>query len=480
MVLMMACVLLLGLAAASAEEGKIPITTSSEKALELYLQGRELQDNLRLQESLRYLREAVSVDPFFALAYLGLSRAEPTVSGFFDTYNIARALVDSVSKGEQLMIRGFEAGVNSDPVKQRGFYSKLTARFPKDERAHTLLGNHYFGQQEYQLAIRSYDHAIAVDPQFPPPYNQLGYAHRFLGDYANSETAFKKYIELIPDDPNPYDSYAELLLKMGNFDQSIEYYQRALAVSSHFVASHVGIATNLNFIGKHAQARTRLRELYDMARNDGERRAAIFGIAVSYADDGELDKALQEIDKQYILAENNDDTPSMAGDLVLMGNILLEMGKPDEALMKYDKSMKLMKGSELAKEVIDNAIRGHVYNSGCVAVAKGDLETAKEKAVEYEEQVKALQIPLQIRRSHGLHGLIALAEENYDIALDEFRQANQQNPYNLYRVALAFHGKGNNEKAQEWCRMAADFNALNNLNYAFMRKKARDMLGSMQ
>ena len=28
-----------------------------------------------------------------------------------------------------------------------------------------------------------------------------------------SEKAFEKYIELIPDDPNPYDSYAELLMQ---------------------------------------------------------------------------------------------------------------------------------------------------------------------------------------------------------------------------------------------------------------------------
>ena len=50
----------------------------------------------------------------------------------------------------------------------------------------------------------------------------LGYAYRQEGDYANAEQAFKKYIELIPNDPNPYDSYAELLLKMGKFDESID------------------------------------------------------------------------------------------------------------------------------------------------------------------------------------------------------------------------------------------------------------------
>ena len=48
--------------------------------------------------------------------------------------------------------------------------------------------------------------------------------------YANAEKAFQKYIELIPKDPNPYDSYAELLLKMGRFEDSIAQYRKALEI----------------------------------------------------------------------------------------------------------------------------------------------------------------------------------------------------------------------------------------------------------
>ena len=63
---------------------------------------------------------------------------------------------------------------------------------------------------------------------------------------------FKKYVELIPADPNPYDSYAELLLKMGRFDESVANYQKALAIDSNFSSSRIGIATNLMYEGKHA------------------------------------------------------------------------------------------------------------------------------------------------------------------------------------------------------------------------------------
>ena len=77
-------------------------------------------------------------------------------------------------------------------------------------------------------AIEQLKKAPELAPNYSPAYNMLGYAYRQAGDYANAEQAFKKYIELIPNDPNPYDSYAELLLKMGKFDESIEQYRKAL------------------------------------------------------------------------------------------------------------------------------------------------------------------------------------------------------------------------------------------------------------
>ncbi|MGB2696889.1 MAG: tetratricopeptide repeat protein, partial [Candidatus Zixiibacteriota bacterium] len=461
------------------EEGKVPITTTSEEAREYYLQGRDLFEKLRAQESLQFFENAVGEDSEFAMGYLFLSLAQPTTKGFFEKLNKAVALAAKVSEGERLWILGVEAGVNGFAMRQREYYQKLVAAYPKDERAHNLLGNVYFGQQEYKLAIEEYLKATEIAPDFSQPYNQLGYAHRFLGNYSGAERAFKKYIQLIPDDPNPYDSYAELLMKMGKCDKSIEYYQKALSVDPNFVASHVGIATNLNCKGDHQDARKQLQKLYDMARNDGERRAAHFATAVSYVDEGDMDRALEELNKQYALAEKINDASSMAGDMALMGNILLETGRFDEALAKYNKAVKIIEESDLSEEVKDNTRRGYLFNTARVALKNKDFATAKAKSEEYRKQVKAINNPFQIRLSHELAGMIALEEKNYDKALEELQQANQQNPYNLYRMALAYEGKGDKQKAKELCMTAANFNALNSLNYAFMRKKAQQMVDLM-
>ncbi|MGH7597851.1 MAG: tetratricopeptide repeat protein [bacterium] len=473
------CALPLVFAGFTGNGKKVPITTSSQEARELYLKGRDLQERLQGQESLQYFEKAIAQDPNFGMAYLNFAANQPTAKGFFEQLNKAVALADKVSDGERLWILGFQAGVDGHPMKQREYYQKLVAAYPDDERAHNLLGNYFFGQQEFAQAIEEYKKVTAIAPNFSQPYNQLGYAYRSLENYADAEKAFQKYIKLIPDDPNPYDSYAELLLKMGRFDESIKQYQAALSYNPNFVASYIGISTDLCLQGKHADARAQLQKLYDIARNDGERRAALFAKTVAYIDEGNTELALAEMDKQYALAEKINDAPAMSGDLGAMGNILYESGKYDEALAKFEKSLQLIEASNLSAGVKENAKRAYLYNAGRVALMKKDLATAKAKAEEFRAQSEAAKNTFQIWLAHELAGSIALAEKNYDQAIAHFQKANQQNPYTLYRLALAYEGKGDVKNAKESYKKAARFNALSNLNYSFMRKKAEQKLAAI-
>ncbi|MFZ1947502.1 MAG: tetratricopeptide repeat protein [bacterium] len=465
--------------AVGAEKGKIPITTKSETALGYYLGGRDLVERLRGQDAREYFEKAVAEDPDFAMAHLSLGLVSTTTEGFFGNLAKAKALVDRVSEGERLMILGTEAGAIGLPLKQRDYYKKLVAAYPEDERALNLLGGNYFALQDYFLAIEQYEKARMVEPEHSPTYNQLGYCRRFLGDYSGAEKAFQHYIQMIPDDPNPYDSYAELLMKMGKYDESIELYRKALAVDSNFVASRIGIASDLNFKGRHEAARAELDKLYAMARSNGERRAAHFARAVSYVDQGDMAGAVAELEKQYALAEAIGDAGAMAGDLGAMGDVLCESGKFDEALGKYQLAHKLIKESDLSDQIKSNADLTLLYTTGYVAARTGNLAEARVKAREYLKGAEALGNPNFVRLAHQLLGLIALEDKDYKKALKEFEQTSQQNPYTLYRVALAYNGAGDTAKAKEFAEQAANYNALNNMAQGYVRAKARQLAASL-
>lgn len=456
----------------SSAAGKIPITTSSEEARKAFLQGRDLNEKLLIQDSITHFDKAISLDPNFAWAELSRANVSPTGKEFFDHLKKAVSLADKASNGEKLLILSTEAGANGNPVKQKEYLDQLIAAYPNDERANFALAGYHFGQQEMPQAIQYYKKATELEPKFSSAFNLLGYAYRQNEEYANAEGAFKKYIELIPNDPNPYDSYAELLLKMGKFDDSITQYRKALSIDQNFINAHQGIAMALLYKGKGSEAAAELQKITDKARSDAERRTALFALTVVDVDSGKWDKALADVDQQYALGEKTNDVPGMTGDLQLKGNILLEMGKHDDAKAQFEKGLKMTEASSLSQEIKDNARLFHHYNLARVALGKKDLPAAKREGDAFRTGAEAKKNAAQMRQVHQLIGLIALEMKDYEKAVSEFQQANQQNPYDLYRLCQAYQGKGDAGQAKTFCGKAANFNSLPAINYAFVRTKA--------
>ena len=461
-------------AVTTGNRGKIPVSTSSEEARQLHAQGLELADQLRPHQARQLFEQAVAKDPNFAMAHYDLALTSPSAKATTEHLNRAAALSENASEGERLTILSFQAFSNNDPAKALEYSKQLVAAYPEDARARTGLGvTYFFGQQDYGNAREELQKATEIEPNFSPAYNMLGYSHSALGDYPEAEKAFKKYIELVPNDPNPYDSYGELLLKTGQFDESVAQYQKALSIDPHFVGSHFGIAANLMYQGKHDQALAQAQKLDAAAQNDGNRRFALFTKALVYADQGKTDAALKQIQKEYALAEKISDTTTMSGDAETMGNILLNAGRPDEARRRFEQALNLIAKSSRAQEVKDDAALAHHYNLGRVALAKKDLATAKTEAAAYLEGAKAKENEFRTREAHKLAGMIATQEKNYDQAIDELGQADQLDPSVLYATGLAYQGKGDQTKAKELFRQAAELYSLPTLNHVFVRAKAR-------
>jgi tetratricopeptide (TPR) repeat protein len=381
------------------------------------------------------------------------------------------ALAGKVSEGERHLILALEAGLKGDPKGNLTHLTELVRLLPNDERAHTLLGNLYFGRQDYEKAITHYVKATSLNAEFSTPYNQMGYAYRFLERFTEAEAAFKKYTQMIPGDPNPYDSYAELLMKTGRFDESIKAYEKALEIDPNFVNSHVGIGSNALARGKPDQARAAFAKLAKVARTTGERRLARFWTAAAYVHEGATDKAIAELTAGYALAEAEHDAGTMSGDLVQMGDVLREAGRLDDARTKYTKALTMVNESQLPEEVKAATRRNHVFEEARLAAAGKDLATARTKAMDYEKLVAPRNAPFEIRQQHELAGLIALLEGRYPAAVKEFDLANQRDPRVIYLAAVAAHGAGDATRGAALARKAAQFNEIS-FNFAYVKTKA--------
>lgn len=460
---------------AAARGEKIPVTTSSDQARIQYLAGRDLLDKLRFSDARGNFVAATANDPDFALAWLDLARTAPTATEFFDELDRAVKLADRVSAGERLMILGLQAGINGDPDGQRGYYERLVDLHGDDERAHALLGNWHFARQEWEDALEHLTRATELEPDFAQPYNQIGYCHRFRKEYDEAEKAFARYVELLPGEANPLDSQAELLMKTGRFDESIETYEKALTIDPDFVPSYIGIGNDYIFKGEGEEARRTLDRLAAVAANAAQKRQALFWTAVSWLYEGNVEKALEAAEARLAGARADEDYSTMSGDLVFIGDMLYENERPAEALARYAQAVEMMEKADVPEEVKEAARVNHLYEEARIALRRGDLTKARAMKHAYRLHAQARSIPNEVRRAAELAGMIAAYDRHFHNAVRYYEGANRLDPRVLYLTAEALHGKGEVTRARELYREVADFNALN-VNLAYVKGKAEEML----
>jgi superkiller protein 3 len=455
--------------------GGIPITTASEEARGLFWKGREALDNLREEEAASLLSRAVDKDPGFAFAYLLLSRAQETSAEERKYMGKAIELAGRASNGERLAILAAQAGQDRDRARELALYRQLIAAYPNDKWLHTQLGSTYMNRGEFKEAVPELTRAIEIDPRYALPYNQLGYAYRYLENFAAAEQAFKKYVELLPGEPNAHHSYGEFLLKVGRFDEAIAAFRKALDLDAHFYRAYIDMGTALVLKDDPAAAREVYRRLDANAASDRDRRSSHFSMAVSYVDEGKTELALEELGKADAYAEKEHDAEAQSVDFTIMGRVLLDAGRLDDALARFRRSAQVVERSELPRGFKESTRRNLLYFEARVALAKGEVAAARARTRELSGQVEAADDVPARRLVHEMAGMIALAEKSYDAALAELRQSDLQDPGNVYCMGLAYLQKGDRKAARDMAMKAANFNRTNSFMYSFVRRKARQL-----
>lgn len=450
-------------------DGKISITTHSDEARALFLRGRALSENLQVHAGHAAFAQAVAIDPSFAMGEYYLATTAPTAKELSAHLQKALALAPGASLGEQLLIRSLEARTHADRALLLQLAESLVVHYPLDERAHLTLAAVYSAQQMHDKAIGEYQEAIAINPRYSLAYNQLGYAYRSVNKLDSAESVFTRYIALVPNDPNPYDSYAELLMKMGRFDESIAQYRKALSIDRHFGGSYVGIATDQMLAGRYPAAIAEAEQYVDSARDDGERRTALLNKAMIHVDHGATDEALQAMRRSYGIASAIGDTTNMSADGIVIADIQLAAHRVDDARDRYLQSHDLVAASSLPAAVKeDNELARH-YDIARVAIAEHDLHTARAEASAYLSGAAAKHNDARMRQARELNGLVALEARDYPVALTELALAEQDNPAVIYTIARAYAGEGFAAKAKVLSARAEHLNILPTLPYVFTR-----------
>jgi tetratricopeptide (TPR) repeat protein len=455
-----------------AKSDEVPITTKSKEARELFIEGRNLAEYYHIEKANDVFKQAVEIDPEFALGYLFLAGTSAETKDFQDALAKAVSLAPNVSEGEQKIIAGFQAmyAENNDP-KANQIYQELAALFPNDKRAHWYLASTYGRMQEYDKQIVELENAIALDKNFAPAYESLGYVYRWRNQFDKAEEAFKEYVRLSPQEANAHDILGDLYQKMGKFEDAILQYGEAVAMDPTFSLSQYKIGSALAFMGKYEEARQAFLKTMDMELKPANKVYDQEGIMRTYVYEGDYAKALEAADKAIQMAGELGLPEQASFDHIIKGAIDFELGEYDKADASIADCLNALEGADLVASIKENQKAGATFWQAVVAAGRQDFPAAQVKADEYKALIDAIENPATKKYPGWLSGYIALAQGDANKAIEHFSQGEMDNPWFIYCFAVAKEKAGDAAGAAELYKKVADWN-LDSIWYAFVRSKA--------
>jgi tetratricopeptide (TPR) repeat protein len=276
----------------------LPVTSKSEPAKALFEQGVAYYENLKLTEALDKWRQAVKLDPDFALAHCFIFRVTLDPAEQLGELQRAKAAAANATPQEQLFIRWFADSQENKFINAITAMNDLLAQLPKDKRLRYYASSWLLTHGSNERSVELGQEALALDPNYPAALNELAYAYAMLGQMNDALTNMERYVSLLPNEVNPHDSFAELMRMDGKFSQALEHYRSALRIDPSFDSSQVGIADTYLLMGEYDQAREAYAVAIKMAPDAATRlqyRARIPQTYVREAKWEQADKAFEGV-----------------------------------------------------------------------------------------------------------------------------------------------------------------------------------------
>jgi tetratricopeptide (TPR) repeat protein len=165
-----------------------------------------------------------------------------------ETLWVATAKVSPTSSKAWNNMGDIYAGKKDFQNAIRAFQRAIELR-PNYVDAHHNIGVTYSQMEDYENAILWFQKAIAINP-IPQSYNDMGVAYFYLGDLAKAEESLKKAIELGPNIFQSYNSLGLLYMEMGRYEEA----RQALEVAIQLNPYNEGLRRNLLLLEQRRQA----------------------------------------------------------------------------------------------------------------------------------------------------------------------------------------------------------------------------------
>lgn len=287
--------------------------TDNPEAFRAYLRGRYHWNKYThegLEKAIEYFRQAIDIDPVYALAYAGMADSYFRLANLYVAPRLAipkakaaamRALqIDSTLPEAHASLGILKMRYDCDWQAAESELKQAISLNPSYSTAHQWYGSYFQSQRRFDEALHHFSLAQELDPLSSQSIVLWGMCLWAMRLY---DAALEKFREAIAMDPFHYPARVSLALvhgQLGNFSEAFEELRRASQLDeSPTILGYLGQVYAASGNREEAQ---RVLEVILKQRN--ERYASAYSVALIYAGLSEDDLAFEWLGKAY---EDHDD-----------------------------------------------------------------------------------------------------------------------------------------------------------------------------
>jgi tetratricopeptide (TPR) repeat protein len=316
-----------------------------------------------VSEAERLYRQALDIDP-----------------AYFDALHLFGLLAHQVGRNDiaaELIEKALQS--NTSPV------------------AFNNLGQAYQALARWEEAVRCYQEAIALQPDYVTAYNNLGAVLQESGRAAEAERAYRQALALRPDIAEVYCNLANALQDLGRFEEAEQACRQALTLNPGLAAAHNSHGNALQNLGRLEEAEQAclralsIQPVYAKAYNN---LGTILHALGRLAEAEQACRRAVEIAPALAMAYNN------------LGAVLRGLSRLEESEQALYRALSLRP---------DHA--GTLDNLAVTLKEEGRLEEAKDASI------RALAIDPTSAQAQSNLGVINMELGLFEEAAEAFRQA---------------------------------------------------------
>ena len=206
----------------------------------------------------------------------------------------------------------------------------LIKDYPNESLLFNISGACYAGLGKFNAAVKHYEKAIAIKPDYSKAHFNLGVTLQELGQGDVAVQSYEKALVIEPDYAEAHNNLGIALKELEQLDAAVESFKKAIAIKPDYVEAHYSLGTTFQELNQLDDAVKSYKEVVTIQPDFAEMHNNL-GVILNKLN--QKDAALKSLERAVSIKPDFEEAHNN------LGNVLKELNQHDAALKSYKKAI---------------------------------------------------------------------------------------------------------------------------------------------